>query len=887
MGRTPRGRPAACRKSRIRGIPASRYERKEQEMTKLSEQLRLLADRAAAIEARAEAAREGAVEKRDERVAEAQARLKDQQEAFSSQVTAMSEEAQAAWGGVKDSLKSTGDKMRSKVEQGVHTLEAKDAKASADWAEDYAYRRNRIRVAGSSRGRCGRDGIHRGPGPRQRAGHGLRSRTRSAAPRARARGAPDRGPDVMTSTTTLGQRAAETRTDNRPARPVLIVNPKSGNGRAAHIGLIPAARDLGLETVTMQPGEDLARLANNMVDRGCDHLMMAGGDGSLAIVAEVAMTRDVPFSCVPVGTRNHFAMDLGLDRKHPLRALDAAADGQEKSIDVGLVAGRIFLNNVSFGLYAQAIADPDYRSHRARSLADAALDTAKSKSQITVTLPDGRVVEDIEVVLASNNPYRFIGPPDFAARPALDTGALGIIVGDRHTRLKPGPTTFTRWEAQVLMLHSESAEIRAGVDGELRVFRGPVEIGIAPQALRVLVPRQTAPRNLEKSIEQIYEGALIHLSGLPALPERSELEARSPLLQRLHNIDTALFERIAGRETPALDRAMPALSDAASHSKIWIAVALVMSLVGGRKGRRTAVESVVAVGITSFLANLVAKSLFRRQRPTEEVPEERRLPLPKVEPDALGPCRVRRSLLPCGRCGLSVAACSAHCPCRRCGVLQGLHRSPLPGRCLGRLAAGKGHRIAGARSFIHCPTCPPRSTPTAGRRGCRTVIADCVQYHEGLRMGAPSSVSEAGALARRGPGFVSLSLHEPDPEEMQRVAAAFNLPASAVEDRLEDHQRPKLEDYGDCVLVVVKAVRYDQATSRVDMGEIDVFLGASYAITVARSDSETIAGARCQTRTAPVRWHTRSDVGPLGLTRHGDRQRRTSGRPARRRGRRH
>ena len=108
-------------------------------MTKLSEQLRLLADRAAAIERRADAAHEEAAEKRDEKVAEAQARLKKQQEAFSAQVTAMSEDAQAAWGGVKDSLKSAGDKMRSNVKKGVHAIEAKDAEVTADWAETYAY----------------------------------------------------------------------------------------------------------------------------------------------------------------------------------------------------------------------------------------------------------------------------------------------------------------------------------------------------------------------------------------------------------------------------------------------------------------------------------------------------------------------------------------------------------------------------------------------------------------------------------------------------------------------------------------------------------------------------------------------------------------------------
>ena len=107
-------------------------------MVKLSEQLRLLADRAAAIETRAEAARKEAAQKRDEKVAEAQARLKEQHDAFSAKVTGMSQDAQAAWRGVKDSLKSTGDKMRANVEKGVHTLEVKDAEFSADWAETYA-----------------------------------------------------------------------------------------------------------------------------------------------------------------------------------------------------------------------------------------------------------------------------------------------------------------------------------------------------------------------------------------------------------------------------------------------------------------------------------------------------------------------------------------------------------------------------------------------------------------------------------------------------------------------------------------------------------------------------------------------------------------------------
>jgi diacylglycerol kinase family enzyme/membrane-associated phospholipid phosphatase len=415
-----------------------------------------------------------------------------------------------------------------------------------------------------------------------------------------------------------------------PNHPVLIVNPRSGKGRAVAIGLVGAAQKLGLETVTMQPGDDLASLARSLVDQGCDHLMMAGGDGSLAIVAEVAMARDLPFSCVPVGTRNHFAMDLGLDRKDPLRSLDAALNGVERLIDAGVVAGQVFLNNVSCGVYARAIADPEYRSHRARSMADAAVDTARSlDSQLTLTLPDGRVVSDIEVLLTSNNPYRFIGPPDFARRPALDTGTLGIILADRRSRLKRGPAAFTRWETPKLTVHADPASIQVGVDGELRTFEAPIEVTLAPKSLRVLVPRQTQPRSLKESIEQLNERAIVHLSGLPTLPSRDEVTARSPLLRRLHEVDEKMFERISGWESPELDRLMPALSQAASHSKIWIAMAAAMSLAGGKKGRRTAVEGLTAVGITSLLANVVAKGLFGRRRPTDRVPEERRLPTPE------------------------------------------------------------------------------------------------------------------------------------------------------------------------------------------------------------------------------------------------------------------
>jgi undecaprenyl-diphosphatase len=263
-------------------------------------------------------------------------------------------------------------------------------------------------------------------------------------------------------------------------------------------------------------------------------------------------------------------------------------------------------------------------------MADAAVDTARNlETQMTLTLPDGSVVADVELLLTSNNPYRFIGPPDFARRPALDTGSLGIILADRQSRLKRRPAAFNRWETQTLTVHADPGSIQVGVDGELRTFQAPIEVALTPKSLRVLVPRQTQSRSFKESIGQLNERAIVHLSGLSTLPSRDEVTSRSPLLRRLHEIDEEWFERISEWESPAMDRIMPALSQAASHSKIWMAVAVALSLAGGKKGRRTAVEGLTAVAITSLLANVVAKGLFRRQRPTDQVPEERRLPTPK------------------------------------------------------------------------------------------------------------------------------------------------------------------------------------------------------------------------------------------------------------------
>ena len=306
----------------------------------------------------------------------------------------------------------------------------------------------------------------------------------------------------------------------RPERPVLIINPHSGGGKAEQFGLVEAAGALGIETVVLEPDDDLGALATAAADRGADHLMMAGGDGSLGVVAEVAVANGATFGCVPAGTRNHFAMDVGLDRDDPLAALQAVVEPTSVTIDVARIGGRMFLNNVSFGVYATAIGDPDYRDHRARSLADAARryePNSADRPDIIVEDPSGTSCSDSLVLLISNNPYTFGGPPDFGRRTSLTSGQLGVVhVTAKHV---PGPGAVYRpdksaWATRRQTVDARSGTLEAGVDGELLTFSAPLTIESVPLGLRLLVP---APDDVEAAPEgvDLSEEGIAHVSGIP------------------------------------------------------------------------------------------------------------------------------------------------------------------------------------------------------------------------------------------------------------------------------------------------------------------------------------------------------------------------------------
>lgn len=272
-----------------------------------------------------------------------------------------------------------------------------------------------------------------------------------------------------------------------PGRPVLFVNPRSGGGKAAHAKIAERAQANGIEVVILTPGQDLAALAAAAVADGADALGMAGGDGSLGIVAAAAAAHNVPFVCIPAGTRNHFALDVGVDRHDVTGALDAFTDGVERRIDMAEVNGRVFLNNVSLGIYGDAVRSPSYRDAKARTL----LETAAAVMGPGAEQPVLRLADDLErehrhlaVVLVSNNPYAIDRPLFRGTRPTLSGGHLGIIVLDA-----PGESTLApgrAWTAPQLEV-SAPATVHAGVDGEAVELSPPLRFATRHDALRVRI----------------------------------------------------------------------------------------------------------------------------------------------------------------------------------------------------------------------------------------------------------------------------------------------------------------------------------------------------------------------------------------------------------------
>ena len=304
-------------------------------------------------------------------------------------------------------------------------------------------------------------------------------------------------------TTTRDLQAGET-----PGTPVekakngvLFMNLKSGGGKAERFHLVDECRARGIEPVVLEGGQDWVAIIRETAPKH-DVVGMAGGDGSQALVGSIAAELGLPMVVVPAGTRNHLALDLGLDRDDVVGALDAYGDAVERPMDLADVNGSVFVNNVSLGVYAAIVRSPEYR--------DAKVDTTlaalpkifgpgATAFDLRFDSPTGHH-EGAHLIQVSNNPYGET-TGGFGSRPRLDTKQLGvlslIIEGDRGmaqflAALSTGrPNRFPGLESWATPTFevSSGAQIEIGLDGETQLMDSPLRFSIRPAPVRVRLPK--------------------------------------------------------------------------------------------------------------------------------------------------------------------------------------------------------------------------------------------------------------------------------------------------------------------------------------------------------------------------------------------------------------
>jgi diacylglycerol kinase family enzyme len=309
-----------------------------------------------------------------------------------------------------------------------------------------------------------------------------------------------------------------------PRSPFIIMNPRSGGGKVARFGLVAKAEALGARVVVLDTSEtvDVTVLARDAVAHGADMLGVAGGDGTQALVAGVAAEHSVPLLVISAGTRNHFALDLGLDRDDPSRCLDALTDGVELHIDLGTVNGRPFVNNASFGAYAEIVQSPEYRADKTQTALRMLPDLLVGHAGAQLAAEAGGVhIQAPQALLISNNRYGTGDLTGAGRRLRLDQGMLGVLGVRVDSALQAagllrgasahGVTSASSTEATVI---ADAAEIPVGVDGEALLLQTPVRCAIRPGVLRVRVPRNRPGRASRPPLDwrrvRRLAGGLVH-----------------------------------------------------------------------------------------------------------------------------------------------------------------------------------------------------------------------------------------------------------------------------------------------------------------------------------------------------------------------------------------
>ena len=302
----------------------------------------------------------------------------------------------------------------------------------------------------------------------------------------------------------LAHGRAEAESVGPAHRGVLIMNRWSGGGKVDKFNLEAEARRRAITPIVLQRGDDLRALAEQAIAEGADVIGMAGGDGSQALVADVARRHDVAFVCVPAGTRNHFALDLGLDRADVAAALDAYGDAVERRVDLALVGDRVFVNNASLGVYATVVQSQSYRDAKLATTAQVLPDLlgpGAARLDLRYAGPDGEPAPLADIVLISNGAYRLESLNGFGTRERIDAGVLGSVAvtvesardlsvllaaeaSGRVDRFRG----YRSWTTPELQIDSAAELIDVGVDGEALRLPPPLRFRSLPGALRVRTP---------------------------------------------------------------------------------------------------------------------------------------------------------------------------------------------------------------------------------------------------------------------------------------------------------------------------------------------------------------------------------------------------------------
>lgn len=309
--------------------------------------------------------------------------------------------------------------------------------------------------------------------------------------------------------------------------PVLLVNPKSGGGKATKTGLADIARERGIDVRVLSKDDDLTEMARQAIADGADAVAMAGGDGSLGYVATATIEAGVPFICIPAGTRNHFARDVGLDRADVVGALDAF-EGELRIIDYATVNGRVFLNVASLGLYATVVSNPDYRDAKVETTIATLQELEESGERFDLRFTDGGGEQrrSADLVMVSNNAYTVSGLlADIGKRARLDRGELGMLMLEIEdaTAIATFAALYaagqvdrfggwSQWTAGEFTVES-GEPVPIGVDGETISMDPPLRFEIRPGGLTIAVPKGTpygpgvSPLATERGLRKLWSVA--------------------------------------------------------------------------------------------------------------------------------------------------------------------------------------------------------------------------------------------------------------------------------------------------------------------------------------------------------------------------------------------